>query len=167
MTPDVNVLVAAATPDHSHHREAHAWLAGALSACATGGSVEILPMVAAGFLRLVTNARIFPRPLSARDGVAFLKAILGVPGATMPALGAEWARVERLCVDLGLAANDIPDAWIAAAVSVNGLHLVTFDAGFAQLLRPSEFTLLRKGVEVRERGARYAVRRVRRRASGR
>jgi uncharacterized protein len=142
MTPDVNVLLAASRSDHPHHTQAFEWLGNTLQACETGGTVEILPMVAAGFLRIATNPKVFPQPMPTRQAVAFLRAILKVPGATMPELGREWSGVERLCLDLSLSGNRIPDAWIAAAVSAGGYHLVTFDRGFKNLLRSSELTLL-------------------------
>jgi len=49
----------------------------------------------------------------------------------------------ELCLHRGLRANDIPDAWIAAAVRQLGDHLVSFDADFRKLLKRSELTLLR------------------------
>lgn len=143
MTPDVNVLVAASRSDHPYHAQALTWLTGTLKACETGGTVELLPMVAAAFLRLVTNQKVFPQPMPPRDAVAFLRAILRVPGVSMPPLGQEWSGLERLCLDLALTGNRVPDAWIAAAVNAGGYHLVTFDRGFHDLLRPSEYTLLR------------------------
>ncbi len=142
MTPDVNVLLAASRSDHLHHSRALAWLKAALRACTTGGTVELLPMVAASFLRLATNARVFPQPMPPREAIAFLRAILKVPGTAMPELGREWSAFERLCLDHTLTGNRIPDAWIAAAVTAGGHHLVTFDRGFRDLLRSSEFTLL-------------------------
>lgn len=159
MTPDVNVLVAAFRPGHAHHRAAREWLSGALQACGSGGSVEILPMVAAGFLRLVTNPKVFPVPAPAAEALAFLRRILDVPGVTMPPTGAEWSRLETLCTELDLRGNDIPDAWIAAAVTVGGWRLVTFDRGFARLLRRSEYVLLGDDAGVQERKSRYASRR--------
>lgn len=142
MTPDVNVLVAASRSDHPHHKPALAWLTGALKACETGATVEILPMIAAGFLRLVTNPKVFTQPTPTQEAVAFLRAILQTQGAHMPELGREWSTVERLCLDLELSGNRVPDAWIAAAVTVGGFHLVTFDRGFSDFMRASERTLL-------------------------
>ena len=163
MTPDVNVLVAAYRDDHTYHGTARLWLSEALATCATGGTLEILPMVAAGFVRVVTNRKVFPIKVTpTAEAMAFLRSIAAVRGVVMPQLGAEWSRFEKLCVDLGLKGNDIPDAWIAAAVSVGGFHLVTFDADFARLLRPSEYTLLRPGIGVKESRGRYAVRQTRR-----
>ena len=62
MTPDVNVLVAASRSDHPHHPVAIRWLDDALDACALGQGLALLPMVAAGFLRLVTHPRVFVEP---------------------------------------------------------------------------------------------------------
>lgn len=60
MIPDVNVLVAAFRPDHEHHVVAATWLNAARDACATGDGTFVLPpMVVAGFLRVVTNHRVF------------------------------------------------------------------------------------------------------------
>ena len=166
MTPDVNVLVAAFRDEHVHHQAAHAWLVGALEDCSRGGSIEILPMVAVGFVRLVTNPKVFPLAVSADAAHGFIKSILSVAGASMPRLGREWGAFEKLCVDLKLSGNDIPDGWIAAAVKANGLSLVTFDTDFADLLGPSECLLLQPKPGVQERRASYVLRKmVRKRAA--
>jgi len=68
---------------------------------------------------------------------------VNVLGATLPALAGEWPTFTRMCTELGLAGNDVPDAWPAAAVVNRGDHLVTFDKDFKRLLQPSQFTLLR------------------------
>jgi predicted nucleic acid-binding protein len=61
----------------------------------------------------------------------------------MPEIGREWPTLRQLSCDLGLAANDITDAWIAAAVRTIGSHLVTFDRGFMRLLGRTELTVLK------------------------
>lgn len=142
MTPDVNVLVAASRTDHPHHKAAYACINTALDACADGASLNLMPMVVASFLRLVTNSKIFVRPTPIEDALAFVDALLTVPGVRMPALGAEWPMLRQLCVERGLAANAIPDAWLAAAVLQLGEHLVTFDADFKKLLRRNQVTVL-------------------------
>ena len=38
--------------------------------------------------------------------------------------------------------NDVPDAWLAAAVTHQGEHLVSFDRDFRKLLGRGQFTLL-------------------------
>lgn len=143
MTPDVNVLVAASRSDHPHHAVALTWLEQALEACERGASLEILPMVAAGFLRLVTNPKVFPHATPIAEALRFLRAILDTPGVSMPELGREWPSLERQCLAEKLSGNQIPDAWIAAAVMTGGLHLVSFDRGFARLLNRSQHSLLK------------------------
>jgi toxin-antitoxin system PIN domain toxin len=141
MTPDVNVLIAASRRDHPHHAVAAAWFAST-AASATAGSLLLFPMVLASFVRLVIHPKIFAVPSSLSDAIVFVDALLAAPGARMPELGAEWPRFRALCMTMKLKANDIPDAWLAAAVREHGDHLVTFDAGFRRLLKRSELTLL-------------------------
>jgi toxin-antitoxin system PIN domain toxin len=117
-------------------------LEDAISECATGGSIEVLPMVAAGFLRLATNPKVFPSPTPIRAAIDFIDSLLAIPGVEMPELGREWPTLRELASAHNLSANDLIDAWIAAAVRTIGSHLVTFDRGFARLLGRSELTVL-------------------------
>lgn len=143
MTPDVNILIAASRLDHPHHEPARAWLEAALAKSAEGYSLAILPMVASGFLRLVTHPRVFVEPTPLDAALSFLRAVLDSPGVVLPTLGSEWRTVERLCTKHGLTGNAIPDAWIAAAAQHHHLHLVTFDKGFRKLLKASMVTVLK------------------------
>jgi toxin-antitoxin system PIN domain toxin len=142
MTPDVNVLIAASRSDHPHHKLAYARLDEAIGACADGASLRLMPMVTASFLRLVTNPKIFIQPTPVAEAIKFLDSLLAVPGADMPPLGSEWPLLRQLCTDKKLSANDIPDAWLAAAVIQLGEHLVTFDADFKKLLGRTQVTIL-------------------------
>ena len=142
MTPDVNVLIAASRTDHPHHKTAYKCMDEALAACADGASLRLMPMVVAGFLRLVTNSRIFVNPTPLEDAMGFSDALLANPGVDMPTLGPEWPMLRQLCLEKRLIANDIPDAWLAAAVIQLGEHLVTFDTDFTKLLRRTQLTLL-------------------------
>ena len=142
MTPDVNVLIAASRSDHPHHKAAYARIEEAIAASAEGGSVKLMPMVATRLLRLVTNSKIFVRPTPVEDAVVFLDALLAVPGVEMPPLGTEWPMLRQRCIEKKLAANDIPDTWLAAAVIQLGEHLVTFDNDFKKLLRQAQVTVL-------------------------
>jgi hypothetical protein len=92
-------------------------------------------------LRLSTHPKVFVEPAPVQASLRFLHALLD-HGGTIPPIGDEWPAIERLCRDLTLAGNQIPSAWISAAVTVNGYHLITFDRDFRKLLRPSEYTLL-------------------------
>lgn len=142
MTPDVNVLIAASRSDHPHHKIAFAVLSEAVAACTDGASLKLMPMVVASFLRLVTNPKIFVQPTPVNDAIGFVDALVAVPGIEVPTLGAEWPIFRQLCIEQDLTANDIPDAWLAAAVIHFGEHLVTFDADFKKLLRRTQVTVL-------------------------
>ncbi|HYP31503.1 MAG TPA: TA system VapC family ribonuclease toxin [Burkholderiaceae bacterium] len=143
MTPDVNVLVAASRSDHPHHGIARQWLEDALAAAGHGSPFTLMPMVLASTLRLVTSAKIFVQPTPMADAIAFLDAILAMPGVRLATLGAEWPGLRRLCLDKQPAGNDLPDAWLASAVVQQAEHLVSFDRGFRKLLGRSQFTLLK------------------------
>jgi len=143
MTPDVNVVVAASRQDHPHHAIAYAWLNTALVNGSAKQSLAILPMVASGFLRLVTHPKVFQEPTPLTAAQAFLRVILESPGVYMPSLGDEWPEFEQLCAQHELTGNAIPDAWITAAAHHHHLHLVTFDKGFRRLLKPSMVTVLK------------------------
>ena len=144
MTPDVNVLVAAFRADHPHHDTARGWLARARAACMAGeDSLRVLPMVLAGFLRLVTHPKVFAEPDSVADALNFAQSLLQTPGVELPACGGEWPLLREKLRKHSLAGNKVPDAWIAACVEHLGEHLVTFDRDFRQLLHEKAYTLLR------------------------
>lgn len=115
MTPDVNVLLAASRADHPQHEVARAWLEGALVTASAGGSFTLMPMVLASYLRLVTSPKIFKVPTPIDAAIRFVDALLAADGVTLASLGAEWPKLRQLCIDKRLRANDLPDAWIAAA----------------------------------------------------
>ena len=142
MTPDINVLVAAARSDHPHHAVVRAWLEHAATGAAAGSILVLMPMVVASFLRLVTSAKIFQDPTPIDSAIGFIDALLAVPGVHLAALGPEWPRLRQLCLDKHLAGNSLPDAWLAAATMHLGEHLVSFDRDFRKLLGRSQFTQL-------------------------
>lgn len=142
MTPDVNVLVAASRSDHPHHASARTWLEQAITDASQGTPLKLQPMVIASFLRLVTHPKIFVHPTPMPEALRFVDALLTAPGVEQPALAAEWPALRKLCAGKSLAANDVPDAWLAAAVIYQGEHLVSFDADFKRLLSRGQFTRL-------------------------
>ncbi|MFO1199426.1 MAG: TA system VapC family ribonuclease toxin [Burkholderiaceae bacterium] len=142
MTPDVNVLVAASRSDHPHHVVARDWLEEAIGASEAGSALTLMPMVMASFLRLVTSPRIFRFETPIPDAVAFVDALMESPGVQLAALGPEWSKLRKLCLDKQLGGNDVPDAWLSAAVVHLGEHLVSFDRDFRKLLPRGQFTLL-------------------------
>jgi toxin-antitoxin system PIN domain toxin len=142
MTPDVNVLVAASRSDHPHHAVARSWLEEAMGASGTGASLTLMPMVLASFLRLVTSPKIFQSVTPIEDALLFIDALLASPGVQLAPLGPEWSKLRQLCLDKQLRGNDLPDAWLSAAVTHHREHLVSFDRDFRKLLARHQFTLL-------------------------
>lgn len=142
MAPDVNVLVAASRSDHPHHAVARTWLEQAVRGSGEGATFTLMPMVLASFLRLVTSPKIFKMATPMEDAVAFVDALLASPGVQLATLGPEWPKLRRLCRDGQLSGNDVPDAWLSAAVANTGEHLVSFDRDFRKLLERGQFTLL-------------------------
>ena len=142
MTPDVNVLVAASRADHPHHAVARSWLEGAVHAAAAGAAFTLMPMVVSSFLRLVTSPKVFQQATPIENAVAFVDALLAAPGVQLAPLGSEWPKLRQLCLDKRLGGNDVPDAWLSAAVVHQGEHLVSFDRDFRKLLARSQFTRL-------------------------
>jgi len=143
VTPDVNVLVAAFRRDHTHHGVAIKWLNQVRSLCAKGSaSLTLLPMIVVGFLRLVTNPRVFIDPDAVEDAVIFVDALLSSPGVELQTGGTEWPLLREKLLTAHLEGNEVTDAWIAAATEALSEHLVTFDRDFEHLLPARDLTVL-------------------------
>jgi hypothetical protein len=128
---DVNVLVYAfdeETTGHEHYRD---WLLGAIVGDEGLGLVDA---VLAGFVRIVTDPRIYDHPASALDALDFVDSLAHAPStrwisSNLSAWKAFGALAER---DTGIRGNRIPDAFLAALSIVNGARLATADRGFAR-----------------------------------
>ncbi len=143
MTPDVNVLVAASRADHPHHAAAHAWLLSAMEGARTGVPLGLLGTVVASYLRLVTHRKVFVEPTPMASAIAYVDALLQRPGVALLAMQDEWAPLKKLCLELDLRDNEIPDAWIAASVLQRQETLATFDRDFVRLLPAKQLVLLK------------------------
>jgi toxin-antitoxin system PIN domain toxin len=127
---DVNVLVYAVRPDTSLHSVART----ALDAMRSGTEpVALLPEVAVGFLRVVTNRRIFTAPETLDDAIEALKSVLASPLIRMTEAGpGRWSIFEGLVRGQGFVGGDIHDALLASACIDMSATLVTADRGFAR-----------------------------------
>lgn len=126
---DANLLVYAYVRDFEQHHAARAWFDSALS----GGSRVAIPWESSlAFVRLVTNPRVFSRPVPVAQAWTQIGQWLDAPTAWIPAptpghrgiLSRMMAAVDR--------ANDVPDAQLAALAVEHGLLLATSDRGFAR-----------------------------------
>src|ERR1700679_1155193 len=106
--PDVNVVIAASRSDHPHHRTELGWVKRALAECEPNGGIEIYPVVATGYLRLVTHPKVLREPPPLIDASKFLDGLLAHAGVSMSESGIdEWNACRKLCLDKNLTANDI------------------------------------------------------------
>ncbi len=142
MLPDINVLVAAHRADHPQHKVAAEWLKKTFKDTKDGQQLVLPMQVISGFIRLVTNPKIFFNPSSTTQSVDFVDWLLEDAQVRLLGQTAEWASFRTLLLDKKLSANHVPDAHLAA-LSINlGEPFVTFDKGFRQLLPRSLLVLL-------------------------
>lgn len=89
--------------------------------------------MAVGFLRVVTNRRIFAAPETLDDAVEALQSVLASPVIRMTEAGpGRWAIFEDLVRGQGFVGGDIHDALLASACIDMRATLVTADQGFAR-----------------------------------
>ena len=129
--PDVNVLVYAYRGDLDEHEMFRHWLDAALEGPEPFGLVDV---VLTGFLRVVTNRRVFANPAPTTAALSFVDALRAAPAARqLQATEATWRQFSQFAErDSFIAGNLVPDAWIAALAISSGARVATADAGFAR-----------------------------------
>lgn len=130
MLPDVNVLVYAHRRDTPEHEAYAAWLTD----LATGpGRFGVSELVSSGFVRIVTNRRIFPEPTPLADALAFCQALHDRPQAVAVRPGpAHWAIFADLCTQTNATGKLVADAYHAAIALENGCEWISADGDFAR-----------------------------------
>lgn len=125
---DVNVLIEAHRPDAAHHEESAAWLVETMGA---GRPFLLADMAVAGFLRIVSNPRVFSAPTPLVDAVAFVDALRRrthcIPVAPGPR---HWSILRGLLVGVSARGNLVSDAYLAALAIEHGATVVTRDRDF-------------------------------------
>ena len=125
---DVNVIVYASRREFANHEVARFWLEEALVG---DEPVAVTDMILSSVVRLITNHRVLPDPFRADEALLVCEAVKGAPASVKPVSSpGRWKAFARLTKDLGLRANDIPDAFLAATAIDLGARLATFDQGF-------------------------------------
>ncbi len=129
LLPDVNVLIYPHREDSSldHPRYAE-WL----TRLATGPEPFALSvLVLVGFVRIVTNARIFGPPSTLDQAFAFLAELTERPNARVVGPGPDHLAVlERVCRGSAATGKLVADAQHAAVAIEHGCTLVSTDADF-------------------------------------
>lgn len=125
---DVNVLIALAWPNHVHHAVATRWFAEVHEA-----GWATTPMTESGFVRISSNARVFPEGVTPGQAAEVLSRYCGLPGHQF------WADTTRLSERSGALADHVhdsglvTDAHLALVAAAHGGLLATFDSRAAVL----------------------------------
>ncbi len=130
LLPDVNVLVYAHRQDGPEYPLYRPWLEELVSADAAFGMADI---VLSGFLRIVTNPRVFARPTPVNLAVSFAEELRALPNCVTVAPGPRhWSIFSRLCLEAGAKGNLVADAYLAALAIESGSEWITSDRGFSR-----------------------------------
>jgi toxin-antitoxin system PIN domain toxin len=128
LLPDVNVLIYAHREDAPEHAAYAAWLRRVIEA---DEPVAIAEVVLAGFLRIVTSARIFDPPTPMDTAIAFCQRLVDWPRSVVIAPSRKhWDIFVGLCAPLQGAL--VTDAYLAALALEHGCELITTDGDFAR-----------------------------------
>jgi toxin-antitoxin system PIN domain toxin len=130
IVPDVNVLIYAHRADATDHAAYARWLQELVSGDAPFGCSE---QALFGFVRIVTNPRVFRDPTPLELALSFVDELLARPRYVRLRPGSRhWSIFARLCRESGATANLIADAYHAALVIEHGCELATTDSDFAR-----------------------------------
>lgn len=130
---DLNLLLYAVNTDSALHRPAKSWLEAVLS----GGEPVAIPwVVMLGFLRIATNAHIFPQPLPVDQALEIVDGWLSQPHvALLTPKARHWSILRSLLAESGTAGNLTTDAHLAALAIENGAELWSTDSDFGRFPR--------------------------------
>lgn len=130
---DVNVLVyahRADLPEHSGYRRL-------LERLANDDEPLGLPdRVLSGFVRVVTDRRIFAEPTGSDEAWQAVDALLSAPAAMRLRAGERhWGLFRGLAADIDARGNDVADAYLAAYALETNAAWLSADRGFARFRR--------------------------------
>jgi len=128
--PDVNVLIYAHREELDEHGRYAQWLTELVTGPEPFG---LSPVVLSGFLRIVTNSRVFFEPTPIELAHAFAAGLRARPNSVEILPGqAHWDVFAHLCRKSEAKGKLIPDAYLAAIAIENGCELATTDGDFAR-----------------------------------
>lgn len=112
IVPDVNLLVYAYNEDAPRHRDARAWWETTLN---SGLPVGVPWAASCGFLRIMSDARILPRPLTPLDAWSRVQSWLEIPSVRVLDPGPRHVEmVRRLLEVAGVGGRLTTDIHLAA-----------------------------------------------------
>lgn len=126
--PDVNVLIYAHRQDAPEHQRYAAWLR---QLAQSDEPFAIAEIVLAGFLRIVTNRKIFDPPTPMVKAIDFCARLVALPRTVLIAPSRRhWDLFAELCADVQ--GPLVADAYLAALAIDHGCELLTTDSDFAR-----------------------------------
>jgi toxin-antitoxin system PIN domain toxin len=127
---DINLLIYAINKDTPHHPKAKKWFEESLS---IDEPFCFAWIVILGFLRIVTNGRIMPNPLSSEVALEIVDEWLSQPPSrVIVPTERHWSILKELLMPLGTAANLTSDAHLAALAIEHGARLFSTDNDFSR-----------------------------------
>lgn len=130
LMPDVNVLVYAHREDEVAHQAACAWVDETVNGSAP---FALSALVIVGFVRIVTNPRVYPEPTPTPVALAAIESMLARPNCRLCLPGARhWQLVSQLCREAHAAGKLVADAQHAAIAIEHGCEWVSRDGDFAR-----------------------------------
>lgn len=128
MIVDANLLLYAVDENSAHNAAASSWLEEAFR----GDSRVGVPWQTIGaFLRIATHPRVVENPLSGPEAWRYVADWLAVPVVWIPPATEATARVyARLCEQVEITGNLVPDAQLAALAIEHGVELASADTDF-------------------------------------
>jgi uncharacterized protein len=128
--PDVNVLVLAHRADQEDHDAVRRWLEREVN---SDRPFALADVAVSGFLRIVTNVRVYHRPTTLETALAFVDGLVEQPTCVPVAAGSRhWTILRGLLRDGDARGNLVPDAHLAAVAIEHGATVATRDRGFAR-----------------------------------
>jgi uncharacterized protein len=127
---DANLLLYATVQQYPEHERANEWLAEQLNAA---HKVAIAWPTIQAFVRIITNPRIFPSPLSSHAAVEKIEEWLSLDNVWTPLpTDRHLATLATLIRQTKASGNLISDAELAALAIQHGLELQSSDGDFAR-----------------------------------
>jgi toxin-antitoxin system PIN domain toxin len=128
--PDVNVLVYAHREDTPQHAACRGWLENVINGDESYGLSEL---VLSGFIRVATHPKVFTKPSTLADTLAFSEQLRDRPNRVPVAPGPRhWDIFCGLCAEAGAKGNLVPDAYLAALAIESGCEWITTDRDFSR-----------------------------------
>jgi toxin-antitoxin system PIN domain toxin len=126
--PDVNVLIYAHREDAPEHERYAGWLQALTT---SDEPFALSDVILSGFLRIVSNQRIFEPATPMDTALAFCESLVAWPRASLITPSRRhWELFTGLCREIK--GPLVTDAYIAALAIEHGCELITTDSDFAR-----------------------------------